>query len=66
MEVTVISLVFNSNFDMNEIGENNDHGDIDRLPKWTNLLCPSCAIYYGVQSFIRSIKKKQRTAIQNK
>ena len=64
----VISLVFNSNFVMNESGENNDHDDTDQTPKWTNLLCPSCAVYYGVQSLIKSIKKKRQrtTIIQNK
>jgi hypothetical protein len=64
----VISLVYNSNFVMNEIRENNGYGDKDRIPKWTNLTCPSCFIYYGVQSLIRGIKKqRQRTAtIQNK
>jgi hypothetical protein len=63
----VISLVFNSNFVMNEFGENNDHDDTDQTPNWTNLACPSCAIYYGVQLLIRSIKKRQRTTIiQNK
>jgi len=64
LEAMVISFVFNINFVMKEIGENDDNDDnAAQLPKWTNLLCPSCAIYYGIQSLISGIKKKRKTAV---
>ncbi|MGD9534817.1 MAG: hypothetical protein AB7V56_13745 [Candidatus Nitrosocosmicus sp.] len=48
---------------MNYTGENDDNYDNEsRAPKWINLLCPSCAIYYGIQSLISGIKKKQQTS----
>jgi hypothetical protein len=56
----IINIVFSNNFVMNEIEENNDYENIDQTPNWTNLACPSCAIYYGVQLLIRSIKKKRK------
>jgi len=60
----VITLVFNNSFVMNAIGDNNDFDNIDRPLKWTNLLCPSYAIYYGVQSLISGIKKKRKKTKQ--
>lgn len=56
----IINIVFNNNFVMNEIGENNDYENMDQNPNWTNLACPSCAIYYGVQLLISRIRKKNR------
>jgi hypothetical protein len=56
----IINIVFGNNFVMNEIGENNGHENMDQTPNWTNLACPSCAIYYGIQLLVRSIKKKRR------
>ena len=41
--------------DIEEKGESTDHA-----PNWTNLVCPSCAIYYSVQALISSIKKRKR------
>jgi hypothetical protein len=52
---------------MNETGENNDHDDTDQTPKWTNLLCPSCAVYYGVQQRLtKEYFGKERTLEMNK
>ena len=59
----VIIFVFNTNFVMNEIGEDDNYDNTAQFPKWTNLLCPSCAIYYGIQSLISGIKKKRKTAV---
>ena len=56
----IINIVFNNNFVMNEIGENNDYENMEQTPNWTNLACPSCAIYYGVQLLISRIKKKKK------
>jgi hypothetical protein len=53
----IINMVFNNNFVMNEIGENNNYENMDQTPNWTNLACPSCAIYYGVQLLISRIRK---------
>lgn len=47
MEAIVIRVESDNSFAMNEIGENNDSREGDQFPKWTNLLCPSCAAYYG-------------------
>lgn len=67
LEAIVIRVVSANSFAMNEIGENNDSRESDQFPKWTNLLCPSCAAYYGVRSLIGRIKKRRRTTIiQNK
>jgi hypothetical protein len=64
----VINVIFDNNFVMNEIEDNNGNDNMDRFSKWTNLLCPSCAIYYGIQSVISGIKKKKRRSaiMQNK
>lgn len=48
---------------MNETAENNGSRGDDQLPAWTNLLCPSCAVYYGVQSLVDRIKKRRRTTL---
>lgn len=55
----IINIVFNINFVMSEIEEKNDYENMDQTPNWTNLVCPSCAIYYGVQLLISSIKKRK-------
>ena len=60
----IINIVFSNNFVMNEIEENNDYENIDQTPNWTNLACPSCAIYYGVQLLIRR-KNRRSTVMPN-
>jgi hypothetical protein len=35
------------------------------VPKWTNFICPSCAVAYGVNALIKAIKKrKERKDLQ--
>ncbi|MDQ6866767.1 MAG: hypothetical protein M3044_23465 [Thermoproteota archaeon] len=32
----------------------------NEVPKWTNFLCPSCAISYGVNALVEAIRKRQQ------
>jgi len=35
------------------------------VPKWTNFICPSCAVSYGVNALVSAIKKrKERKKLQ--
>ncbi len=54
----VINIVNIINHVMNkfERDSNDDKTDL----KWVNLICPSCAIYYGLQLLIQGIKKKRQ------
>lgn len=56
----IINIAFNNNFAMNEIIDKNEYEDMDQSLGWTNLVCPSCAIYYGVQLLISGIRKKRK------
>ncbi|MGI0046091.1 MAG: hypothetical protein ACREBB_02725 [Nitrosotalea sp.] len=36
------------------------------VPKWTNFICPSCAISYGINALVKAIKKrKERKGLQS-
>jgi hypothetical protein len=64
----IINVVVDNCFGMSDIEEKDDyenHESTDHAPNWTNLVCPSCAIYYGVQSLISSIKKRKRKNRRN-
>jgi hypothetical protein len=36
------------------------HKEDDNIPKWTNFICPSCGIAYGINTLIKAIKKRQQ------
>lgn len=29
------------------------------IPKWTNFICPSCAVAYGVNALVKAIRKRK-------
>lgn len=29
------------------------------IPKWTNFICPSCAVAYGVSVLVKAIRKRK-------
>lgn len=30
------------------------------IPRWTNFICPSCGIAYGVNALIKAIRKRRQ------
>ena len=54
----IINIVVDNYIGVNDIEEKGDSKD--HAPNWTNLVCPSCAIYYSVQGWISSIKRRKR------
>jgi hypothetical protein len=53
----IISIVVDDYIGVSDIEEKNE--STDHAPNWTDLVCPSCAIYYSVQALISSIKKRK-------
>jgi hypothetical protein len=41
---------------------NNEDQQEDR-PQWINFICPSCAIGYGINALVKTIKKRRKHAI---
>lgn len=35
------------------------------LPKWINFICPSCAIVYGINTLVNTIRKRKAQTIYN-
>jgi hypothetical protein len=38
---------------------NSENQEEDR-PQWMNFICPSCAIGYGINALIKTIKKRKK------
>jgi hypothetical protein len=32
---------------------------LGELPAWTNFICPSCGIAYGINALIKAVKKRK-------
>lgn len=39
--------------------DNSENQQEDR-PQWMNFICPSCAIGYGINALIKTIKKRRK------
>ena len=41
-------------------GMGNNENQQDDQPRWMNFICPSCAVAYGVNALIKTLKRRRK------